>query len=151
MKRARDFYHANREKIRDYQLERYKKDPKKYNLLSKNSRKKHFPRTRDEVFSHYSSRCKCCGLDDVRFLTIDHIYGGKSKFYKKYPSYKPAYKGYELAAWLKRNNYPAGFQLLCMNCNAAKGFRGNNGLCPHNGPTVKIKHLKSLLFTDNKV
>jgi len=30
--------------------------------------------------------------------------------------------------WLKRNYFPTGFQLLCHNCNLAKGFYGK---CPH--------------------
>lgn len=30
--------------------------------------------------------------------------------------------------WLRRNNYPNGFQVLCHNCNMAKGFYGK---CPH--------------------
>ena len=32
-------------------------------------------------------------------------------------------------AWLKRNNYPSGFQILCMNCQWGK--LRNNGVCPH--------------------
>lgn len=30
--------------------------------------------------------------------------------------------------WLRRKNYPGGFQVLCHNCNAAKGHLG---YCPH--------------------
>jgi hypothetical protein len=30
---------------------------------------------------------------------------------------------------LRRNNYPEGFQILCMNCQFGK--RMNNGVCPH--------------------
>jgi hypothetical protein len=32
-------------------------------------------------------------------------------------------------AWLIRNNFPSGFQLLCANCNLAK--HRNKGVCPH--------------------
>ena len=31
--------------------------------------------------------------------------------------------------WLVRNNFPTGFQILCMNCN--QGKHRNNGVCPH--------------------
>ena len=31
--------------------------------------------------------------------------------------------------WIKRNNYPDGFQVLCWNCNSGKG--ANGGICPH--------------------
>lgn len=30
--------------------------------------------------------------------------------------------------WQRKNNYPKGFQVLCHNCNLAKGFYGK---CPH--------------------
>jgi hypothetical protein len=30
-----------------------------------------------------------------------------------------------------QNNFPEGFQILCHNCNFAKGFPRNNGKCPH--------------------
>lgn len=30
--------------------------------------------------------------------------------------------------WLKKNDYPEGYQVLCHNCNLAKGFYGT---CPH--------------------
>ena len=30
--------------------------------------------------------------------------------------------------WLKRNGYPAGYQVLCFNCNFAKHRKG---ACPH--------------------
>jgi len=33
-----------------------------------------------------------------------------------------------LYSWLKKNNFPKGFQVLCMNCNFAKGKLGK---CPH--------------------
>ena len=37
-------------------------------------------------------------------------------------------KGEKLNRWLKNNNYPKGFQILCWNCNFAKGVLGQ---CPH--------------------
>jgi len=54
---------------------------------------------------------------DIRALSIDHINGGgnrhlqalgfgRSRFYR----------------WLKRNNYPSGFRVLCMNCQFVGRF-----------------------------
>jgi hypothetical protein len=34
-----------------------------------------------------------------------------------------------LALWLKRNNFPSGYRVLCMNCN--HGRKRNGGICPH--------------------
>jgi hypothetical protein len=72
-----------------------------------------------EVFAHYGSECACCGENLVDFLSIDHIGG--------YDGSSPR-KGAFLYRWLKRNAYPAGFRLLCMNCNFAIGHFGS---CPH--------------------
>jgi hypothetical protein len=67
--------------------------------------------------------CKCCGETIMDFLTIDHInnngyehrkkIGGGSKFYY----------------WLRKNKYPKGYRVLCMNCNFGRRTTGN---CPHN-------------------
>ncbi len=76
---------------------------------------------RVEAIEKYGGRCVCCGEDEYKFLTIDHINNDGAEHRKKVPiSY--------LTEWLKRNKYPSGFQLLCYNCNMAKGHYGT---CPH--------------------
>ena len=42
-------------------------------------------------------------------------------------------------SWLIKNNFPPGFQLLCMNCNFAKGIHG--GICPHTKDQFFLKLL----------
>jgi hypothetical protein len=32
-------------------------------------------------------------------------------------------------AWLRKHNYPEGFQVLCHNCNMGRQING--GVCPH--------------------
>ncbi len=81
-----------------------------------------------EVFSHYSGgqpRCKCCGEKVIEFLTIDHINGGGRKHIK---SVRELRGGYVFYTWLKKNNYPKGFQILCYNCNCGKRSKKS---CPH--------------------
>lgn len=74
---------------------------------------------------HYSPELKCIGLDengckfncsDIRCLTIDHINGGgtKEREKNKIPS------GQAFYTWLKKNGYPDGYQVLCMNCQFIK-------------------------------
>jgi len=77
-----------------------------------------------EVLSHYSStlECACCGERHIEFLSMDHIGGGGAKHRKEIGLGK-------LYHWLKKNNYPAGFRVLCMNCNHAYGHYDD---CPHN-------------------
>lgn len=80
---------------------------------------------KDAVFASYGGYvCACCGEDEPKFLTIDHVNndGGAHRRTSSAIS-KNLYR------WLKRNNFPDGFQVLCMNCNLGKAR--NNGVCPH--------------------
>lgn len=72
----------------------------------------------------YSSKhpeCACCGLDQWQFLTIDHVNGGGNQ-------HRKSMGVTSIFRWLKANNYPPGFQVLCHNCNLAKYIYGQ---CPH--------------------
>jgi hypothetical protein len=77
-----------------------------------------------EVFTSYGSVCACCGEDYLPFLTMDHIHGGGTKARKNMKGNKSIY------TWLKKNNFPSGFQILCMNCNWAKRD-GKECPCPY--------------------
>lgn len=83
---------------------------------------------RQEVFEAYGgARCACCGEDNHWFLQIDHIENdGKKHRETILEEYRNAHSGFY--NWLKSHNYPAGFQVLCSNCNFAKG---KYGTCPH--------------------
>lgn len=88
-------------------------------------------RLRAEVFAAYGDECRCCGETEPMFLSIDHIDndgaemrasgvhgGGGSQFYQ----------------WLRKNGFPTGFQVLCLNCNIGK--HRNGGICPHQSGKV---------------
>ncbi len=68
-------------------------------------------------------KCACCKENKYEFLCIDHIKGGGRKHRKKL-----GFGGQVLYRWLVKYNFPKGFQVLCHNCNLAKGFYGK---CPH--------------------
>lgn len=79
-------------------------------------------RYRDEALRAYSvgePKCACCGETTYQFLSIDHIEGGGNEHRRAVG---------KLYLWLRRNNFPEGFQVLCYNCNFAKGHYGS---CPH--------------------
>lgn len=80
-------------------------------------------RVRQKVFDYFGNKCACCGETEPKFLTIDHINGGGNVQRKKLGK-----SGFVMYKWLIKNNFPDGFQLLCYNCNCAKGFFGE---CPH--------------------
>jgi hypothetical protein len=62
----------------------------------------------------------------VEFLTIDHVNNDGREHRLRTPSQGA---GDGLISFLKRSGYPDGFQVLCFNCNWAKGRYG--GVCPH--------------------
>lgn len=69
----------------------------------------------------YGGRCACCGESRIEFLTIDHIHGRTDEEYR--------ITGQKAWARLKARGWPKNnFQLLCFNCNCAKGVYGR---CPH--------------------
>lgn len=90
------------------------------------------------VFEHYGTACICCGQNIFEFLEIDHIDGGGAAHRKEIGQGG-------LYRWLIANGYPSGFQVLCSDCNHAKG---RYGACPHQSrglPTVAA--LRELLHT----
>lgn len=94
-------------------------------ILQASAKRSRF-RARIEVLEHYSGsppRCQCSGCDvtELKFLAMDHIDGGGA-------AHRRETKHASIYLWLKRNNFPVGFQVLCHNCNNAKGFYGR---CPH--------------------
>lgn len=72
------------------------------------------------VLSAYGGKCACCGDATYEFLTVDHINGGGGKHRREIKQ--------SLYQWLKRNNFPPGFRILCANCHLAISFFGG---CPH--------------------
>ncbi len=77
-----------------------------------------------ETFNAYGGPiCVCCGEEHIEFLSIDHINGRKDE-----PKDERKKSGNNLYRWLKNNDYPTGFRVLCMNCNFS---RGHAGYCPH--------------------
>jgi len=81
-------------------------------------------RLRDEVFDAYGGKCACCGETRKEYLSIDHIDGNGSEQRKE----TGARTSQEFYNWLKQNNYPEGFQVLCFNCNCGKR---NYSVSPH--------------------
>ena len=92
----------------------------------------HVKQTRDQIryaaIDAYGGKCACPGCSETNkaFLCIDHIDGGGNKHRKSIGQSN-------FFRWLRQNNYPPGFQVLCANCNQAKQWCG--GVCPHEWPS----------------
>lgn len=78
--------------------------------------------SKDKVFDHYGRSCACCGEDVFEFLSIDHMNNDGAK-------HRAEIGVSRLYPWLIKNNFPNGFQTLCVNCNKGKFL--NKGECPH--------------------
>jgi|TARA_B110000438_G_C15181408_1_gene380326 hypothetical protein len=59
----------------------------------------------------------------MEFLAVDHV-KGRSHL----PEKEKNLGGAQVLHFLIKNNYPEDYQILCHNCNLAKGFYGK---CPH--------------------
>lgn len=105
LKRKRAYYYRDRETRKD-------------------ANKDYRRRLREEVYAHYGGFiCACCKEGNEEFLTIDHADGDGAEHRREIGR-----ATYAMLLWLKRNNYPRGFRILCMNCNFSLGMRG---YCPH--------------------
>lgn len=101
----------------------YRKNPAK----KKEHNKRYARKLKLEVLTHYSGnppKCTCCEETHIEFLTIDHIHGGGSRQTREVGRGKNFYQ------WLKRNHFPKGFRVLCLNCNFSFGHYGYCPLCP---------------------
>lgn len=79
-------------------------------------------RRRLRVLEGYGNCCACCGDRTLQFLALDHVDGGG------YRQRKTGWGSYHCYIDAERRGFPSDYQVLCHNCNLAKGFYG---ACPH--------------------
>lgn len=132
----RDYYQRNREAIRSRSAV-YRSTPEyreHFREYAREWRRKNADRCaiaarkvndklRKDAIAAYGGKCVCCNLSEHEFLTFDHKNGGGT-LHRKYDNGARS----NICRWLRDNDYPREFQLLCMNCNWA---RGKYGYCPH--------------------
>jgi len=152
----KEYRRRNKEKVKaqkhEYYLEhrdeiiqkacRWAKD----NPVEHNSRcKKIKEKQKLTVFSEYCDdvvKCKSCDENDIEILTIDHIDGNGAEHRREIGM--AGRGGDPFYQWLKKNNYPDGFQVLCYNCN----FRKRNKQLKSENPThlqeVRAKYARRI-------
>ena len=100
--------------------------------------RKHQLAIKIETMNHYGGLyCRCCGETDISRLTIDHIDGKGAEHRKELVGFGSRGCGNVLYYWLKKHNYPSGYQVLCNICNPAKGTFPVL-LCPLHHPELYI-------------
>lgn len=82
-----------------------------------------------QCIDHYGGQCACCREENIHFLSIDHVNNDGNKQRQELANRKD-WGGRNMYTWLKKNNYPEGYQVLCFNCNLGRSI--NKGICPHN-------------------
>jgi hypothetical protein len=117
-RRKRESYHRNKNHVIKHpysslpeEVKERKRKQTREGLLRRRKLDRH------DVFLHYSNGtmiCFTCGEKDEIVLCIDHINGGGNQERKIHGG------GWKFYVWLKKQNYPEGYQVLCYNCNARK-------------------------------
>jgi hypothetical protein len=91
---------------------------------------------RIQAFEKYGG-CKCtcprCGETDLEFLSLDHINLDGGAHRREVSPGRKDWGGHHLFRLLRRQGWPPGYQVLCMNCNF--GRTRNGGVCPHISPS----------------
>lgn len=86
-------------------------------------------RLKDQVFAAYGGYvCKCCKEPEPDFLTIDHI-NEDGHIHRRTLRGNNTCGGLPTYTDLRRRGFPAGYQVLCFNCNRSKHLNG--GKCIH--------------------
>uniref|UniRef100_A0A6M3LCR8 Putative HNH endonuclease n=1 Tax=viral metagenome TaxID=1070528 RepID=A0A6M3LCR8_9ZZZZ len=92
----------------------------KFRLTQPDERKE----LKKRVLTYYGGGIMCCVKcqeNDLRCLTLDHI-NGQGNAHRRLLNIKDSKQMYR---WLEKNNYPEGYQTLCMNCQFKKEFSEN--------------------------
>lgn len=89
----RDYYLSKRSEIREQQAMAY-------------------AALRSKCLAMYGGVCRRCAESHQSMLAIDHTEGGGNMHRKAIRSL--------MVWWLKNNNFPSGYQILCHNCNWLK-------------------------------
>lgn len=136
---------ANREKMLAYWKDRYWEDPEASRAKSRQYQKERQPEwskekarakarekykiLRRQVFEKLGVRCYCCGIEDIRFLTIDHIHND-GKLERTNPT-GTAINSYTVLRRIWQAGCPSDrYRIACYNCNCARRVTGG-GNCPH--------------------
>lgn len=97
-----------------------------------------------EMLEAFGWKCQCCGEDNPHFLTMDHVMNDGRQHREEVGGFQSVEVLYGAA---RKEGWPKDkYQLLCMNCNWAKGKWGE---CPHkSGKTAQdvIAEMKAKVF-----
>jgi hypothetical protein len=117
---------ANRDKNRGYTKKYYELHREQEIIRQVRGNARRYRRLRLEALQYYGGQepeCACCGEWHLSFLALDHIAGGGTQHRKDLNA-----ASLNIWEFLRREEYPIGYRVLCHNCNGARGYYGS---CPH--------------------
>lgn len=113
---ARQYYQGHRTQMIEASKRYYKNHCSQIkDYLQKVYNPKYYIRIKNEVLGHYSNNsflCTLCG--DDKALSIDHINGGGTQ----HRDTLRLNSSLQFYLWLRRNNFPDGYRVLCRSCNS---------------------------------
>ena len=81
-------------------------------------------------------KCACCGEDHPQLLTLDHVNNDGAALKKAGETARGSHIRANEEGWPREK-----YQLLCWNCNAAKG---RYGICPHQAGLTAEQEIQNL-------
>lgn len=125
----REYREANKEKISAQAKERATSRPEYVRRKGAARRRQLYRELRNLILNELGGACYCCGLADIRFLTIDHILGG-GKQHRTLSGGK-AKNGYIVLLEIQKEGIPKDkYRAACYNCNCARNLTKGK-ICPH--------------------
>ncbi len=116
LQKKRDYYQRTKEERKEHRRRYYQENRERilHSPRNREVRNRLRANLKREVILHYGNGeivCSRCGFKDIKALSIDHINGGGNKHRRKIKNFY---------YWLRKNNFPEGYQVLCMNCQFIK-------------------------------
>lgn len=141
-KQKHNYYLQNTEEIIERTSQYSKDNRNKCNAWYKISKEN----LKNKVFSHYCEnaiiKCRHCGKDNIDILTLDHINNNGNEHRKQL--FNKHIGGYNFYQWVKKNNFPPDYQVLCHNCNFIKFVNNAQPKKPTNQQLNRIAYSRKL-------
>lgn len=139
--RGLNWYYANRSQVKIYQAnnrarinenhrEAHARRGEQGRIRIRNAQTQSRYKYKQIVYAAYGDKCYCCGVDDYRFLTIDHILNdGMADRRSKTGAW---ISGVSFLKHVLDQGCPKDrYQVACCNCNMAREKAGKGTVCPH--------------------
>lgn len=106
----------------DEKVEARKQAQARYRAKNREARKEYDKKRRrqlkSDALSQYGTSCSVCGFDDIRALQIDHIADNGNV--ERMSLGGQNFSGWRFYEYLKKMDWPEGYQTLCANHNMIK-------------------------------